>query len=886
MYNKKTFYKPGDTCVHGGKEYTCMSACQGVEPGTHKCWQEGKVVKQEIVTPAPVPEIKLTVKKEVKKSTKEQLEQFKKLQEALVHVAPPKAEESPADFLENYKERVVLKGAQGPRGAAGRDGDTGPKGDKGDTGPVGPKGDAGAAGKDGTDGVGLVYTWEGTKLGIRREDEPGFTFMDLQGPEGKSGKDAQDRFVIGGGSKFVLDSVATGTSLIKAAKPRAATLKSLVAGSNISFTDDGSSITISSTGAVWGSITGTITDQTDLINYLDTGYVPYSGATGSVDLNGYDITNVSIFDGGDFTAFNSMLAPNFYIGYGSPTAHMYDDALTGVGLAYYGNPFFVGYSYGLGQPFFGADPSVNSTGMSFDGTSFSVAAQGGQPVCMTFNSGIQIQGDSFNNTWPLFNVYDTGTGYDDTLSIGEIIAGYGDENRVAFRAYADGSATLGGDNIRAYNGGSGYLAGGYVTWNTTGQFAITDTPLTYPTFAKLESISTTYSQLLLGWDATKYVLNTVASTSGMAWRPSANTTSGYNFQNAAGSSIVNIDTSNQRVGIGGITTPLYQFHTSGDAMFGSSNATPIIRLGGNTSSHVALKRSSTTMQCILANDAGSFATFSAGRIVANGEAVQSATGMVVIGNGGVFLGGANSYYGFTASNNAAIGATPDVNLSRNSAGILQIGTSAMGATGSLYLASVGSSSAKTIYNASTAATVIDYDINASATANNILIRLGNGTVSTATSGVTNLISSTPSINQSGTAGYTISNINVTETATGSGAKNIAKWAVGGTTVFNVDNAGATTIGAGSAAISKVYTATATLDFPSIAHNSYADLTMTVTGATTGSVVIPGAPAALEAGIGFSMWVSAADTVTVRIHNMSGGAVDPASATWRATVIKH
>jgi hypothetical protein len=47
--------------------------------------------------------------------------------------------------------------------------------------------------------------------------------------------------------------------------------------------------TITASGATWGSITGTITSQTDLINYLSTNYVPYTGATQNVNLGEYEL---------------------------------------------------------------------------------------------------------------------------------------------------------------------------------------------------------------------------------------------------------------------------------------------------------------------------------------------------------------------------------------------------------------------------------------------------------------------------------------------------------------------------------------------------------------------------------------------------------------------
>lgn len=79
------------------------------------------------------------------------------------------------------------------------------------------------------------------------------------------------------------------------------------------------------------------------------------------------------------------------------------------------------------------------------------------------------------------------------------------------------------------------------------------------------------------------------------------------------------------------------------------------------------------------------------------------------------------------------------------------------------------------------------------------------------------------------------------------------------------------------------TATATLDFGSIAAAASEDLTVTVTGAVVGYSVSVGLPAAPAAGIVWDAFVSAADTVTIRATNITAGAVDPASATYRATV---
>jgi hypothetical protein len=85
---------------------------------------------------------------------------------------------------------------------------------------------------------------------------------------------------------------------------------------------------------------------------------------------------------------------------------------------------------------------------------------------------------------------------------------------------------------------------------------------------------------------------------------------------------------------------------------------------------------------------------------------------------------------------------------------------------------------------------------------------------------------------------------------------------------------------------KIFTAEATLDFPSISSNATESLTMTVAGASTGDSVAIGAPAGIEAGLVWSAVVTAADTVTIRVQNDTGGSINPASATWRATVFEY
>lgn len=89
----------------------------------------------------------------------------------------------------------------------------------------------------------------------------------------------------------------------------------------------------------------------------------------------------------------------------------------------------------------------------------------------------------------------------------------------------------------------------------------------------------------------------------------------------------------------------------------------------------------------------------------------------------------------------------------------------------------------------------------------------------------------------------------------------------------------------AAIVKGIRTATAALDFPSIAAGSSQDLTMTVTGASTGdTVTVNPAAGGFLGNIILQAIVSSANTVTVRAFNITGGAIDPSATTVRATVI--
>lgn len=79
-------------------------------------------------------------------------------------------------------------------------------------------------------------------------------------------------------------------------------------------------------------------------------------------------------------------------------------------------------------------------------------------------------------------------------------------------------------------------------------------------------------------------------------------------------------------------------------------------------------------------------------------------------------------------------------------------------------------------------------------------------------------------------------------------------------------------------------ASATLDFPSVGPNAMATLTISVPGAVVGRPVLAAPPDTFESGFTFSAFVSAADTVEVRIHNNDSGPIDPTSAVWNVAVM--
>lgn len=82
----------------------------------------------------------------------------------------------------------------------------------------------------------------------------------------------------------------------------------------------------------------------------------------------------------------------------------------------------------------------------------------------------------------------------------------------------------------------------------------------------------------------------------------------------------------------------------------------------------------------------------------------------------------------------------------------------------------------------------------------------------------------------------------------------------------------------------VLSGTAVYDPASLADGVGATTTVTVTGAALGDVADASFSLDLQ-GIGMTAYVSAADTVSIRLQNESGGTLDLASGTLKAVVFK-
>lgn len=95
-----------------------------------------------------------------------------------------------------------------------------------------------------------------------------------------------------------------------------------------------------------------------------------------------------------------------------------------------------------------------------------------------------------------------------------------------------------------------------------------------------------------------------------------------------------------------------------------------------------------------------------------------------------------------------------------------------------------------------------------------------------------------------------------------------------------------TPGASAVGLTLVMKGTVAVDPASLLTLTSNETSVTITGAATGDIVIMNPPSTLESSLSFTgAYVSAADTVKVRITNHSAGTVDGASGTWTYCILR-
>lgn len=89
-------------------------------------------------------------------------------------------------------------------------------------------------------------------------------------------------------------------------------------------------------------------------------------------------------------------------------------------------------------------------------------------------------------------------------------------------------------------------------------------------------------------------------------------------------------------------------------------------------------------------------------------------------------------------------------------------------------------------------------------------------------------------------------------------------------------------------IPRILVASTNLDFPSVINNSFADLTVSVIGATVNDCVSLGIPntSIIAGATNFYAWVSAPNIVTIRFTNNSGATQNPNLGTFKVIVFKN
>lgn len=116
---------------------------------------------------------------------------------------------------------------------------------------------------------------------------------------------------------------------------------------------------------------------------------------------------------------------------------------------------------------------------------------------------------------------------------------------------------------------------------------------------------------------------------------------------------------------------------------------------------------------------------------------------------------------------------------------------------------------------------------------------------------------------------------------GGGSTNLS----GGAGIVLTTAGASTTVALDTAVVPSFLSGQTTLAFSSLAAQSCSELSMTVSGAAENNSIAPGWPINLPAGLSGTMFVSAADTVRVRLCNSTAAAVGISTSVFRATILR-
>jgi len=148
---------------------------------------------------------------------------------------------------------------------------------------------------------------------------------------------------------------------------------------------------------------------------------------------------------------------------------------------------------------------------------------------------------------------------------------------------------------------------------------------------------------------------------GPSWKPSADSTTALQLQNASGTSVLNVNTANARVGIG-TTSPAYKLDVVGAQRLTAESGDVFVLAGNNTANYTDIKQTGQGLDIFLYNFGTTYSTsgryiaasalYDAGGVGGLGLAASNAAGVIRF-----YTNGSNERMRVTAAGLVGIGTT-------------------------------------------------------------------------------------------------------------------------------------------------------------------------------------------------------------------------------------